>query len=285
MSERQYVLGTDDVEIERLGLQHRVWQPYVLDAWRRAGIAEGHCVVDLGCGPGHASFDLASIVGPAGRVIAVDQSRRFLSHLQRRADAEGRVNIELVDADINDPASRLALLDQIGRKPPFSVWCRWVLAFVNEPRDVLADLAHAMSPGSTIVLHEYYDYAAWQLIPRCGELEEFVAMVMASWRATGGEPDVGLKIPGWLTELGLEVTSTRSLVHVVPATDPIWNWPAAFVRAGSQRLVALGRLSADRAEEILRAFDAAAASPGVRLITPAVLEVIARKKKRVPTTT
>ena len=32
-----YLLGTRDDEIERLGLQHRVWRPQVLACWRRAG--------------------------------------------------------------------------------------------------------------------------------------------------------------------------------------------------------------------------------------------------------
>ena len=36
--ERDYLLGTHDAEVQRLGLQHRVWRPRVLDAWRRAGI-------------------------------------------------------------------------------------------------------------------------------------------------------------------------------------------------------------------------------------------------------
>jgi hypothetical protein len=36
--DRDYVLCTHDEEIARLGLQHAVWRPRVLDAWRRAGI-------------------------------------------------------------------------------------------------------------------------------------------------------------------------------------------------------------------------------------------------------
>jgi len=35
-NERDYVLGTHDAEVERLGLQHRVWTPHTTEAWRRA---------------------------------------------------------------------------------------------------------------------------------------------------------------------------------------------------------------------------------------------------------
>ena len=76
--ERDYVLGTHEEEIERLGLQHRVWRPRALDAWARAGFSRGQTLIDVGCGPGHATLDLAEIVGPSGRVVAVDRSRRFL---------------------------------------------------------------------------------------------------------------------------------------------------------------------------------------------------------------
>jgi len=47
-TERDYVLGTHDEEIARLGLQHRVWRPTVLDCWYRAGITVGSTVIDVG---------------------------------------------------------------------------------------------------------------------------------------------------------------------------------------------------------------------------------------------
>src|SRR5262245_19554339 len=80
-AERDYVLGTHDEEIERLGVQHRVWRARALDAWQRAGFAPGHTVLDVGCGPGYAALDLAEIVGAQGRVLALDRSRRFLDAL------------------------------------------------------------------------------------------------------------------------------------------------------------------------------------------------------------
>ena len=49
---QEYLLGTHDEEIERLGLQHRVWRPNVLACWRRAGIKAGSRVLEVGAGPG-----------------------------------------------------------------------------------------------------------------------------------------------------------------------------------------------------------------------------------------
>ena len=95
MSDREYVLGTRDEELERLGLQHRVWRPFVLDAWRRAGLLPGMTALDVGAGPGFATADLAEIVGSAGRVMAFERSRRFLDALAARAERRGNPELAL----------------------------------------------------------------------------------------------------------------------------------------------------------------------------------------------
>src|SRR5262245_6414557 len=77
-TDRDYLLGTHEEEISRLGLQHDVWRPVVLDCWKRAGITAGKHVLDIGAGPGYATVDLAEIVGPRGEVVALERSRNFV---------------------------------------------------------------------------------------------------------------------------------------------------------------------------------------------------------------
>src|SRR5262245_60894167 len=91
--ERDYVLGTHDEEITRLALQHRAWRAQALAGWRHAGLTVGQTLLDIGCGPGYASLDLAEIVGPYGKIVAVDRSRRFLDHLESARRLRGLENI------------------------------------------------------------------------------------------------------------------------------------------------------------------------------------------------
>src|SRR6476661_6926537 len=100
--DRDYVLGTHDDEIVRLGVQHNVWRPRALGAWQRAGFTAGQTIVDVGSGPGYATLDLAELVGPTGRVIAVDRSRRFLDTLDARREARGLSNVEIIESDLDD---------------------------------------------------------------------------------------------------------------------------------------------------------------------------------------
>src|SRR5207248_1035878 len=76
--ERDYVLGTHDEELARLGLQHRVWRPVVLDCWQRTGGTVAKGVLEVGGGPGYAAGDAAPEARArhaAGQFIALSGER------------------------------------------------------------------------------------------------------------------------------------------------------------------------------------------------------------------
>jgi len=269
-TDRDYVLGTHDDEITRLGLQHDVWRPYASAAWQRAGFTRGQALLDLGCGPGWATADLAAIVGPQGRVIGVDRSTRFLAAARERVRSRGLANAEFHEVDLDEQPLPATDLD--------GVWSRWVFAFVRRPRPLLERVAAALRPGGTIVLHEYVGYRGWRLSPPSAEFNAFVEHVVSSWQATGGEPDIGLDLPRWLAELGLEVRAVRPLVEICRPGDFFWQWPNAFVDVGLDRLVSLGRVSAAEADRIRAAYRASQSSPGAFQVTPTVIEVIATRR-------
>ena len=268
--EKDYVLGTHDEEIARLALQHRVWRPHASDAWKRAGFTVGQTLIDVGSGPGNATFDLAEIVGPRGRVVAVDRSRRFLDTLEATRRQRGLENIETLELDLD--SSRLPTLNADG------AWVRWVFAFVRNPRDLLARVRDSLRPGGMLVTHEYLDYTTWRSAPRLPEHEEFVEIVKKSWRQTGGEPDVGLDLPRWLAELEFETVSLKPILEVLSPSSYGWQWPKAFLASGLARLVDLGHITPERAAEMSRAFAASEAAPHTLMITPAVIEIIARRR-------
>ena len=95
--EEPYLLGTDTEEGRRLETQHRLWAEETHDLWDRAGFGKGAHLLDLGCGPGFAALELADRVGTEGRVLAVDESRRFIAPLVREA---GRRGIEQLTARV-----------------------------------------------------------------------------------------------------------------------------------------------------------------------------------------
>ena len=270
-----YVLGTHDQELARLGLQHRVWRSRALDAWRRAGFTAGQTLLDVGSGPGYATLDLAEIVGPGGRVVALERSARFLDALRSAAVRNGLANITASQIDLeSDP---LPAADADGAGGAHGAWVRWVFAFVSRPRDLVARIGAALRPGGTLVIHEYFDYRTWSFARHSPLFEEFVQTVMRSWRATGGEPDIGRPLIGWLEESGFRIDSLRPYVDIITPDEFMFQWPKAFVEVGTQRLVDLGELTEERAEAVRKEFAAQAAAPHARMVIPAVLEIVARK--------
>jgi SAM-dependent methyltransferase len=264
-----YVLGTHDQEVARLGLQHRVWRSRALDGWRRAGFSAGQTLLDVGAGPGYATLDLAEIVGAGGRVVALERSARFLDALRSAAVRGGLPNIIARQIDLeSDP---LPFSDADG------AWVRWVFAFVSRPRELVARIGAALRPGGALVIHEYFHYATWSFARRSPLFEEFVQSVMRSWRASGGEPDIGRPLIAWLEESGFRIESLRPYMDVITPSDFMFEWPKAFVESGTRRLADLGELTEERAAAIRDEFAEQAAAPHARMITPAVLEIVARR--------
>jgi SAM-dependent methyltransferase len=269
MPEQDYVLGTHDEELERLGIQHLVWRPSMLEGWRRAGITRGMRILDAGAGPGYATADLAAMVGAEGEVIAVERSARFVSAARERCARAGASNVRMIEADI--------MRDGIDASDCDAAWCRWVACFVSSPAHLVAAIGRALKPGGRAVFHEYADYASWRLAPPRPLFSGFVAEVMASWRETGGEPDIALALPPLLRASGFRVRQVTPIAFAAQPADFIWQWPSTFLKAHVPRLVELGRVDAAWAAQVLRDFDEAERDPATIMLTPIVLEIVAEK--------
>jgi SAM-dependent methyltransferase len=264
-----YVLGTHDEEIERLGFQHGVWRERAHEAWRSAGLGRGQTVIDLGCGPGFAALDLAEVVGREGRVIALERSPRFQAALRRACEARGIGQVDVRECDLDRDALPAGV---------DAAWSRWVFSFVERPRELLERVAGALRVGGRLVVHEYFDYGGWRAVPRERAHEELVAHVMASWRARGGEPNIGLPLLGWIPEVGLEVTGVRAIVEVAAPGSARWEWLRQFAELAIPRLVELGEVSAERGGELAAGWTAFTGRKGIHMVAPALLEIVAVRR-------
>jgi ubiquinone/menaquinone biosynthesis C-methylase UbiE len=88
-----YALGHSEREIERLGIQARIFEPFTLRMLQHAGVTQGMRVLDVGAGIGDVAFLCASLVGPAGEVIGMDRARPAVETAQRRPQSAGLGNV------------------------------------------------------------------------------------------------------------------------------------------------------------------------------------------------
>jgi SAM-dependent methyltransferase len=268
MAERDYVLGTHDEEIARLGLQHELWRPRMLAAWDRAGLRDGMRIVDVGAGPGYVTLDLAARVGARGEVVAVERSARFVAHGSAQCRARGLAQARYVEGDVMQP---------LPAKEMDASWCRWVGSFVASPETLVANIADALKPGGIAVFHEYADYRTWRASPPWPQLEEFVGHVMGSWRDSGSEPDVARLLPSLLQRHGFSLRHVEPIVWTVTPADALWRWLAAYIETGPTRLLELGRVDAAWIKRLHAGLREAEAGGTTRMTTPMLFEIVAEK--------
>ena len=268
-TDRDYLLGTHEEELARLGLQHRVWRPVVLDCWQRAGMTVGKRVLDVGAGPGYTAVDLAEIVGPTGEVIALERSRNFISAMEAACRARSLANVKIHEIDL--------MTDDLPAGNYDFAWCRWVVSFVNDPALLIKKLGGVMPRGSAAVFHEYGHYETWRFFPQLPMQERFREHVIATWRESGGEPDGAARLPELLSGHGFVIRSTRPHIFCLRPSDYMWQWPATFIETYLPRLMEMGRIDEAFASKVRADLASAQRNPNALMITPLVLEIIAEK--------
>jgi SAM-dependent methyltransferase len=269
-TDRDYLLGTHQEEISRLGLQHDVWQPVALDCWKRAGVTAGKRVLDVGAGPGYATIDLAEIVGQRGEVIALERSSNFVNELQKMVRTHSLTNVRIYEIDL--------MTDDLPAGDYDFAWCRWVVSFVNDPALLIQKLGRVMPKGSLSIFHEYGHYETWRFFPRLPMQERFREHVIASWRESGGEPDGAAGLPGLLAGNGFVIRSALPHVFCLRPGDYMWQWPATFIDIYLPRLIEMGRIDRKFANRVRADLASAEENANALMLTPLVLEIIAERK-------
>lgn len=269
--ERDYFLGTHDEELQRLGLQHRVWREAVLDCWRVAGIGAGARVLDVGAGPGYAAADLAEIVGAAGEIVAVERSGRFVEAGRAMLARHGFANARYHEIDL--------MTDPLPGSGYDFAWCRWVACFVASPALLVDKVAAALRPGGRAIFHEYLLYGTFSFAPPQPRQQEFAQQVMRGWRAAGGEPDIAQPLMRLLEERGFAIRTAIPRIYALRPSDEMWQWPASFIRIHLEQQTALGAIEKGWAASMLHEFEAAASDPSSVLVTPLVLQIVAEKPR------
>jgi ubiquinone/menaquinone biosynthesis C-methylase UbiE len=272
MTTREYVLGTGDDELQRLALQHRLWGDAAHEAWRLARIGPGQRVLDIGCGPGMASFDLAQFVTTSGRVVGVDESPAFIEHLNTQAAARKLPQLSGLVGDVHD------LPGVVSGRGPFDIaYARWVLCFVKDPAAVIRGAASLLAPGGRLVVHDYFNYTAMSMAPRRASHDKAVAATAKSWRDRGGDPDIVARLPRLMQEAGLRLEHLHVHQRIARGGETMFHWINVWWRIYTPKLVAMGLLTQADQDQFFKDLDEVGASTTDFVVCPPVYEVIAIK--------
>ena len=107
----------------------------------------GMTVADVGAGSGYFSFPMAKVVGPEGKVLAVDIQKEMLDVIRRRAKTRKVTNVEPVQGTIRDPklpAGKVDLILMVDVYHEFS-----------HPYEMTEAMVRALRRGGKLVFVEY----------------------------------------------------------------------------------------------------------------------------------
>ncbi|HUF47178.1 MAG TPA: methyltransferase domain-containing protein [Vicinamibacterales bacterium] len=270
--ERTYLLGMAPDEVRRLAQQHDAWRVQTERVWDLAGIDAGATVVDLGCGPGFTTLDLARRVGPAGRVIAVDVSATALHELTVAADRAGVENLVVVEgfeAEID-----------LGAYAPDVVFARWLYWFLPEADESVARVAGALRPGARFAVMDYCNYLGIGTEPRAPGFDRVFGAVYRSVIDAGGSLDIAGRLPALFRAVGLRTTHVEPLDQVARPGEPVWEWVSTFQRLHLPALVDRGYLAAGELAAHEAWWMTLAGNPDAVFFAPPVLGVVGVKECR-----
>jgi ubiquinone/menaquinone biosynthesis C-methylase UbiE len=192
---RAYFLGHSDSELKRLGQQNAFYRDTTEHLLRRAGLASGMRVLDIGCGGGDVSLLAAELVGPSGFVLGIDRTEEAIAAARRRAETLGARHVQFAVSE----------LDAFSADAPFDALIgRFVLMYLSDPAGTLRLLIRHLRPGGIVAFQEMEmrtarSYPDAPLFQRC-----------ADWHADaiecgGFETSMGSKLFATLQKAGLSV--------------------------------------------------------------------------------
>ncbi len=165
-------------------LRDDVYRRPLETATERLEIAAGWTCVDVGAGGGDVSVALGKIVGPSGRVFAVDIDPKRRDQVAEIAARETQV-IALTQA-----AEEMMLPEKVDL-----AFCRFLLLQVVDPIVVIQRMASVVKDNGWIVIQEAVTSAG-----RIGE------SAMSTLNGTMRHPDIGIMVPRIIQQLGFEMT-------------------------------------------------------------------------------
>jgi SAM-dependent methyltransferase len=148
-----------------------------LMAMDRLQLGPGQRVVDLGCGGGRTTLELASRVRPGGKAVGVDITPELIADGRERAARLGVDNVDFVHADVQ--------ADDLGEAVFDAAFSRFGVMFFAEPIAAFANVRRALRPGGLL------SFVCWQNV---FENEWMLVPGMAVASVTGSVPP--LPAPG-----------------------------------------------------------------------------------------
>jgi SAM-dependent methyltransferase len=164
-------------------------------------LATGAHLLDVGCGPGTITMDLADVVGRDGHVTALERNAGALALARAEAERRGTRNVSFAVGNVQALDLPSATFDV--------VHAHQVLQHVDDPVLALREMRRVCRPGGVVAVRES-DYSGFVWHPAEVQLDRWLELYRQVTRSNDAEPDAGRRLLSWARAAGFSDVTTGS---------------------------------------------------------------------------
>ena len=266
MVAEEYVIRGGVDGRERLRLLSEVMGPSTRALLAEVGITAGSKCLDVGCGGGDVTCELARAAGPAGQAIGIDRDETVIDIARRENDRQGFGNTTFEVRDVNEwePSE------------PFDiVYARFLLSHLPDPGSLITAMRRHIRPGGMIIVEDI-DFRGHFSEPDCPALRRYVELYTRSVRSRGADPNIGPRLPGLLQGAGFHAVKMM-LFHPVALHSGIKLLTCVTLEAITETVLKDGLTTMEELRRTIEELHVFARNPHTVLGGPRVFQVWSRR--------
>ena len=205
----RYTHGHDDSVLR----SHRARTVDNSAAYLRPHLRAGIRLLDVGCGPGSLTLDLARHA-PNSQVVALERAESVLEEARRTLAPLGP-SVSVVAGDVYELQYDAGTFD--------IVHAHQVLQHLTDPVRALQEMKRVCKPDGVVAVRDS-DYGAFRWFPEEPRLDAWLAMYTSVAQRNGAYPDAGRRLLSWAQAAGFRepTVSASAWCYATPEVRTWW---------------------------------------------------------------
>lgn len=263
---QRYVIRGGREGYERLKVLARARWEDTAALLNRVGVRPGWRCLDIGCGSGDVTLEVARMVGENGSVVGIDMDAMKLDLARTEAVERGLQTIEFRVVDVNDWSEPLGY---------DLVYCRFLLQHLSQPLDLIRRMWAAVKSGGALVVEDT-DFDGLHCEPPNAGFDFYARAYPSTLARYGGDASLGRKLYGLFLQADIPGPSVK-LVQRVDASGGEKRLALLTLEGSAESMIDAGLATPDTIRSAIASLAAFTDDPTTIISSPRIYQVWAHR--------